>query len=1006
MSGLIGGNVDVDFQPENCQGLQHNRQLGTWMTGFERADPLPSHPDPTTDFGLTQPRLLAGMPSEYSNITCGIHDHLCHRTLTPDGMSTIANIPPCVIVRQHTVRFSDGVDRPGLSEKLSWMSALPTGTVTFLFTDLEGSTRLWDADPVGMRVALARHDEIVRKAIVGAEGHVFSTGGDGFGAVFARAGNAISAAVAAQRELRTEPWPDGVTLRVRMGIHTGEVEERGGDYFGPPVNRAARLMGTANGEQVVVSALTAGLLEPSVGVALIDLGTVHLKGLVEPLAVYGVDAPGAAWVDAPLTSIQRTAGNLPRPHTEFVGDLADLQRRIAALSQARLLTLTGAGGVGKNRAAIEIGWLVIDEFADGVWLVELAPIADPQLVVSAAASALGVLAQPGMSMVESVVDWCAGRRVLIIVDNCEHVLTPAVELVSAIVARCPTVTVLATSREPLGVAGERVVRIESLTPDHGVDLFCARASAADGSFIASPGDDVAIAAICERLDGIPLAIELAAARTRSLSPTELLARLDDRFRLLRGGGRGGLERHQTLRAAVSWSYQLLTEPHRLLFDRLSVFAGGFDLTAAESVCADTDLDELDVIDLLGELVDKSMVIADRGNGATRYRLLETLRQYGEERLEDRGETVACRDRHLAHFRGLTADLDARWNSPAQGEADAFIDAEWGNLRAAHGWAITIGALTQATEIVAGTFTHATCCLRHEHSEWVDRTLDLAGNEGLLDGGLLGRAAWWACVRAEPQSIIELAERGLAIARDEYDVAICSAARLYGLGLSGRHAEAYQVIGELRDSLLRPSRPTTQFQVLQTLLGSSPPGADVRDDVEAFDRVARSIGGRSHVADALRCRGLMLEMFTVPADPIGAATMFRSAIDLADESRSIVVGSWARIGLASCRATSRSDGASATIHDAIKWSSDIHFPLVTGVGLELAAMYFASLGEFEPAAVMLGYLEQQPVAFAMIGPWREQTRGGVANLPNLDQLLAEGAAMPRHEMVAYAIAHLT
>jgi predicted ATPase/class 3 adenylate cyclase len=884
------------------------------------------------------------------------------------------------------------------------MRVLPTGTVTFLFTDIEGSTQLWDADPAGMRVALARHDEIVRKAIDGADGHVFSTGGDGVGAVFARAGNAVTAAIAAQRGLRSAPWPDGLTLRVRMGIHTGEVQERDGDYFGPPVNRAARLMGAANGGQVVVSALTVGLLDPSIDVSLIDLGTVQLKGLAEPMAVFGIEAPGAEWLDVPLVSLRRIAGNLPRLQTELVGDLADLHRHVSTPSHARLVTLTGSGGVGKTRAAIEIGWLVVDEFTDGVWLVELAPIADPQMVVSAMASTLGVLAQPGMSMVESIVDWCDGRRVLIIID--EHVLSPVLELVSAIVVRCPTATMVATSREPLGVAGERVVRIESLAPEHGVELFCARASAADSSFARSETDNVLITAICERLDGIPLAIELAAARTRSLSTAELLARLDDRFRLLRGGGRGGLERHQTLRAAVSWSYQLLAEQHRLLFDRLSVFAGGFDLAAAESVCSDDALDEIDVVDLLGELVDKSMVIADRRGEVTRYRLLETLRQYGEERLEDRGETAASRDRHRDHFGALASGLDARWNSPAQADTDAIIDTEWDNLRAAHGWAITVNARTQATQIVVGTFAYATCCLRHEHSEWVDRTRTLGENEDLPDAGLLARAGWWACVRAEPASIIALAEQGLAIAVDEYDVAMCQAARLYGLGMSGRHTEAAHVIADLRDRLRQPSRPITHFLIRQTLLGSSAPGADVRADVEALEHVAQSIGGHSHLAEALRCRGLMLEMFTVPPDSAGGAAAFRSAIDMADRGRSILVGAWARIGLGSCRAMSRSDDAPAAISDAISWSSDIHFPLVTGVGLELAAMYLVMLADLEPAAVMLGYLEKHPVPFTMIGPWREQTRAGVADLANLDQLLARGANMPRHEIVVYTLAHLT
>ncbi len=408
------------------------------------------------------------------------------------------------------------------------------------------------------------------------------------------AAEAVSAGVDAQRSLGSEVWAEGLELGVRMGIHTGEVQERGGDYFGPPVNRAARLMGSAHGGQLVVSELTAQLLGGTAGVGLVDLGFVALRGVVEPVHVFGVSAAGLEWLDRPLVSTQVTAGNLPRPQTEFVGDLSDLLQRVAGLARVGPVTLTGSGGVGKTRAAVEIGWLVVDEFVDGVWFVELGSVADPGAAVAAVESVLSAQPQPGSTMLESVVDWCVGRRMLLIVDNCEHVLEPVMELVSGLSSTCPGVTVLATSREPLGVDGERVIRIPSLDSERSVELFCDRAAAADSSFAASPDDVEPISEICSRVDGIPLAIELAAARSRALSPSEILSRLDDRFRLLRGGGRGGLERHQTLRAAVTWSYQLLSGDEKLLFDRASVFAGTFGLAAAETVCAGSGIDELDV----------------------------------------------------------------------------------------------------------------------------------------------------------------------------------------------------------------------------------------------------------------------------------------------------------------------------------------------------------------------------------------------------------------------------
>lgn len=502
---------------------------------------------------------------------------------------------------------------------------LPTGTVSFLFTDIVGSTSLRDSHPAEMREALVRHDEILRKAVLAADGHVFSTGGDGLGAVFSRAGNAVAAAVDAQLALLGEPWPDPVELRAGMGVHSGEVHERDGDYFGPPVNLAARSMGAATD---ATHHRWAGGGVGADGRSARPVGGRRVgRSRFDPVEGCGRAGGGVRCVG----SRPRVARPTPDLGADDAGEPASPAHRVGRRSRgpaaSRVEPLRQPvgdadrfGGVGKTRMSIEVGWLVIDEFVDGVWFVELASIADPDAADAAIAATLGARPQPGMSLTESIIDWCLGRRMLLIVDNCEHVLQPALDLVAAIVAACPTVTVLATSREPLGVPGEQVIRIPSLAPVLGEELFMVRAAAADSTFAPSPADEEAISAICARVDGIPLAIELAAARIRSLSPVELLERLDDRFRLLRGGGRGGLERHQTLRAAVTWSYQVLPEADQLLFDRLSVFAGGFDLRAAEAVCAGGDIDEYDVIDLIGELVDKSMVVADRGESGTRYRL--------------------------------------------------------------------------------------------------------------------------------------------------------------------------------------------------------------------------------------------------------------------------------------------------------------------------------------------------------------------------------------------------
>ena len=482
-------------------------------------------------------------------------------------------------------------------------------------------------------MAVARHDGLLHAVIEAHEGYVFSTGGDGLAAAFARAGDAVRAAVEAQAAVLAEEWPDGAALSVRMGLHSGETEERENGFFGPAVNRAARIMSAARGGQILASAVTASLASAVGGVELRPVGSRHLRGVSEPLDLVVVIAD-AVGLDPTPPPVDRVEGNLPRPVTEFVGDLAELRRRVGGLSGRRLVTLTGSGGVGKTRTAIEVGWLSTDQFPGGVWLVELAPLGVGDAVPAAVAATLGVQPQPGLTMTASIVAWLRSRPTLLILDNCEHVLDHVAALVAAVEAGAPEATVLATSREPLGLPGEVVRRVPSLDPaTDAVLLFTERAAAAADGFVLDDANRAVVAAICARLDGIPLAIELAAARTRALTPSDILARLDDRFRLLRASGRGSHERHQTLLATVTWSVQLLSPAERCLFERLSVFAGTFSLADAEAVCGVDPLERCDVVDLMSALVDRSMVVAEAGaGGPSRYRLLETLRQYGEQAL--------------------------------------------------------------------------------------------------------------------------------------------------------------------------------------------------------------------------------------------------------------------------------------------------------------------------------------------------------------------------------------
>jgi predicted ATPase/class 3 adenylate cyclase len=876
----------------------------------------------------------------------------------------------------------------------------PSGTVTFLFTDIEGSTPLWDSFPDAMGAALARHDEIVRSAIDANGGHVFSTAGDGVGAVFGRAASAIAAALAAQRELSAEAWVGGPVLRVRMGVHTGEAEERNGDFFGPAVNRAARIMGTANGGQVLVSDLTAGLVEQVADVKLIDLGSIELKGVIEPVHVYGVAGEGHEWLDIALLTGQVTRGNLPRLQTELVGDLANLQRRVANLAQASVVTLTGSGGVGKTRAAIEIGWLVVDEFVDGVWLVELAPVADPDLAVTTIATALGAHQQPGSTMIESIVDWCLGRRMLLILDNCEHVLDPVIEVVEAIVAGCPTVTIIATSREPLGVAGETVARIASLDERYATELFVLRARSADAGFEPSDADGEAIVGICRRLDGIPLAIELTAARIRSLSPAELLERLDDRFRLLRGGGRGGLERHQTLRATVAWSYQLLAADAQLLFDRLSVFAGTFDLAAAEVICAGDDLDTYDIVDLLGDLVDKSMVIASRTDRGTRYRLLETLRQYGEERLDDRAETTVIRDAHLHHFVGIAQRLEQRWMSPDAADAGDRFGDDWENIGAAHTWAITTGDIDRAHALIRATAHFAWSTARRDHQEWGTRTMALAETTGRHDAEMIISQSTWALSDGDPDRTVALGELALAVnAPGTGTHARC--AMLIGHMAAGRADTAAEIAAELRSTLPDLVNPIERcwaaFAILQILDPDT-----IAADAEAALAAARAVGAPQLIAQVLR-NGSMRWFFADPPNFDHAFSELDEAIRLHESVGSTPVWEW--LALTWGRTLAGDPQALATLHEAVLHLFDERQWAALDATLEAAP---ALLGPNAPtvAATIHGYLEGSPPPWGQIVlDFRAAAADVVDAIPDNDVHRACGATMDRHEIVALTLAAL-
>jgi predicted ATPase/class 3 adenylate cyclase len=601
------------------------------------------------------------------------------------------------------------------------MAELPTGTVTFLLTDVEGSTRLWEQHPTAMWVAAARHDTIVEELVAHHHGVLVRPRGEGDSrfAVFARASDAVTSAASLQQSLVAEPWPTPTPLRVRMALLTGEADLREGDYYGTAVNRCARLRGIAHGGQVLVSQTAHDLVRGALpaGLGLRDLGEHRLADLSLPERVFQVLHPALRADFPPPRSLDALPNNLPRQLTSFVGrerEVAEVKRLLASFP---LVTLTGTGGCGKTRLALQVGADLLGGYADGVWFVDLAPVADPALVPQAVASALGVHELADRPLLATLGDYLRGRDLLLLLDNCEHLLDACAQLTNRLLHACSRLRILATSRELLGIAGETAWRAPSLSlPDsrerlfgfldryESSQLFLERARAARPDFTVTHENASALVQICRRLDGIPLAIELAAARVRALSVEQIAARLDDRFRLLTGGSRTALRRQQTLQAAIDWSYQLLSESERILLRRLSVFAGGWTLEAAEAVGAGEGIDEADVLDLLAALVDKSLVVADSHGPHPRYHLLETIRQYAGQKLLDASETAAARDRHLAWFLALSERAEPELERKDAGVWLDRLEADDANIIAALEWSRDT-SLEASLRLVGGLFNY-------------------------------------------------------------------------------------------------------------------------------------------------------------------------------------------------------------------------------------------------------------------------------------------------------------
>ena len=657
----------------------------------------------------------------------------------------------------------------------------PAVLKTLLFTDIEGSTRLWAQEPALMQTALAHHDAFLRTAVESNRGTIVKTTGDGIYAAFDDPLDGLQATLSIQRLLADPAATSGIPLRVRCALHVGAVEQREGDYFGSAVNQAARIMGAAHGGQVLVSQSAADLLAgrlPS-GIALRDLGSIRLRDLAAPARVYQVVQADLRQDFPALRSLEASPNNLPQQLTSFVGRERELAEAGALLGRFRLVTIIGPGGIGKTRVSLQIAADALDAFPDGVWFIEFAPIGDPGLVPQVVAQVLGLREDGGTTLLQALCTHLGSRRLLLVLDNCEHLVSACADLVHALLRAAPDIRVLASSREVLNVAGEQTyplpplalpdaqASVEDAARSDAGQLFLERARLRQPGFALNERNVKAVAQICTRLDGIPLALELAAARVGVLAVETIAERLSDRFRLLTSGGHAAMPRQQTLRALIDWSYDLLGTPEKTLFARLSVFAGGWSLPAAEKVCADAELAADDVLDLLAGLGNKSLVVPE-AVGA-RYRMLETIREYARDRLQQRGERAPVRKRHADYFVAFAEDAEPHLEGGADQPAWLVqLDLEHDNLRAALDWSLEGDDGAEAGLRLAGSLYRFWAHRGHarEGQQWCTDALTRAGGRPGTPARLKalhasGTLAWRLGDTTTARSMLE---QGLALSR--------------------------------------------------------------------------------------------------------------------------------------------------------------------------------------------------------------------------------------------------
>jgi predicted ATPase/class 3 adenylate cyclase len=906
------------------------------------------------------------------------------------------------------------------------INARVAGHYAFLFTDIEGSTRRWAIFPEAMGAALARHDALLREVVSAAGGAVFKTTGDGGNAVFATVAAALAAAAALQTRLAAEDFAAVEGIRLRVSVHSGPAEFRDGDYFGLTLGRTARIMAAGHGGQVLVSAAASSYPAPG-GFSLRSLGLHRLKDLGQAEEIFQLAGPGLGSEFPPLRALDTKPNNLPLQPSSFFGREAELAELRGLLAKHKRVTLLGPGGIGKTRLALQAAADALDTYPDGVWLVELAGLSQAEQVAPAAAAALNITLGGG-EPVAQLASALRGANMLIILDNCEHLIEPAASLAAALLRRNAGITILATSRSPLGLPGEQSFALPSLAvPEAGalpgitaaaaagyaaIRLFVDRAALVQPGFTLDAANAADIAAICQRLDGIALAIELAAARTRLLRPKDLLARLNDRFRLLTGGARTHLPRQQTLRALIDWSFNLLTEAERVAFRRLGIFAGSFDLAGAEAVIAGGGIDAADVLDLVASLLDKSLLTRLAEHREPRYRLLESTRHYALEKLAEAGETAALHRAHAQHMVSLFGEARRCYPDTEALAWTAIVEPEIENLQAALAWAfgdhgddgIAVALAARLRPLVSHALLSTATMFAFAHAAVPKLTQDMPGED----------AAWLWVSHGQDRSVDSRANAAAAKTAQALFEALGNrpmagrAAAMAALSLTrAGDAAAAALHADVARAILQTSPPNLTKADILNILGShqaiaARDAADLAGAQRDFTAALEIYGKLNHRTQLLSVSGNLAEIQAQLGDYAGAIESAKRnlAQGLGRENMTFTL-----VNLTSYYLVAGDDAAARQVaREALPLVADE--PQYGTIFTGSLALLAARAGALEAAAKLGGYSDhsyvslqvtreivEQRVRDALMAVFAEAQAAGTLPAEARDRLMAEGAALP-------------